>query len=887
MSNDSRRIEAIPRKWDDLSETQKTAAESVAKWLVDALDAVPKVKEINEDRRKDRYGIPSPTLDTNRHSQLAFIDGDRGTGKSSVLLSLMDLTSRDDQNKESLSDAVQRLYDRRRRVIWLETLDMEPLSKGINLFAAILARLERILDAKMKVISPLSAVLGSKSPLAEVVTNLAQLQNDAALVWERPAGCEHKGDAQARALSTMQAERAGLNLHGRFAEVMNGLAWLVASDNSEQDHIFVLPVDDFDLAPAHCLELLRLIRMVTTPRLFFLVAGNIRIAETVLKLKTEGELWKLADSKGSNSTEILNSAWEIAANNLRKLLPPGQRARLAAISLTDALELKIGEDDKTLRQELDALKVLRFREMAKDRKISFSELFLLEHQIPSESAQWLSGTHRQVIDIYRILKSFGEVSIKDKSENEFNRRVVGSVLEELRRQIKEEWQLPYAVRDRLDKALDGYRNGTVDFETNITVEYEFIRAPVSTKFEYEKLKSSVASGPPRVFARGADQTSPRRQKNELNEKQQKEDDEQTQTLGVELPRRLAAGILLAHDLLAGLDGSDQRQRPLPYTQSDPAPGVWARWGTGEQYTDIIWPMPRWRTFRDCERFDRHWRRYVSEAEEKQCGLAWLTSILEVVLDEPYRDDWRNQTSLRLIKLLGRFIQVVENSELYPIVDLELYRNTLARVVVLFAPENETHLSIDILVSVREYLQKDVTIMENIRRMRAQDFFSASKGGKINTETGATLCANISPVLAYLHVLPKELRMNLTRKILQSDYSNKEKLKNILMNDNIMIIFRSDDNKLEYLINFLKSDEIEDDLNDIFLQKEPPKNALAVVRQSDKRIINSEPEHLKKLIMVLDAVVNGLKHPFNNFLEGAFIPTERDLEPFKRDAEPSP
>ena len=108
-----------------------------------------------------------------------------------------------------------------------------------------------------------------------------------------------------------------------------------------------------------------------------------------------------------------------------------------------------------------------------------------------------------------------------------------------------------------------------------------------------------------------------------------------------------------------------------------------------------------------------------------------------------------------------------------------------------------------------------------------------------------------------------------------------------MNDNIMIIFRSDDNKLEYLINFLKSDEIEDDLNDIFLQKEPPKNALAVVRQSDKRIINSEPEHLKKLIMVLDAVVNGLKHPFNNFLEGAFIPTERDLEPFKRDAEPSP
>ena len=172
MSQYTRRLEAIPLSWDALSEQQRNAVEAASGWLVDAMTPLK--------NRPDESHKSGPVLDRNRRSQIGFIDGDRGMGKSSVLLTLQALTTEDvffaEDNAKSPADkdrakilvenraryfpsTMKLHYQERSHIVWLETLDMEPLSKGVNLFAAILARIEHELDTHLNKLPPMAAAL--------------------------------------------------------------------------------------------------------------------------------------------------------------------------------------------------------------------------------------------------------------------------------------------------------------------------------------------------------------------------------------------------------------------------------------------------------------------------------------------------------------------------------------------------------------------------------------------------------------------------------------------------------------------------------------------------------------------------------------------------------
>jgi hypothetical protein len=46
--------------------------------------------------------------------------------------------------------------------------------------------------------------------------------------------------------------------------------------------LFVLPIDDLDLNPTACLAVLNLLRVVSVPRLFTVVLGDLEVAEVVV-----------------------------------------------------------------------------------------------------------------------------------------------------------------------------------------------------------------------------------------------------------------------------------------------------------------------------------------------------------------------------------------------------------------------------------------------------------------------------------------------------------------------------------------------------------------------------------------------------------------------------
>ncbi|TAN67307.1 MAG: hypothetical protein EPN17_11390 [Methylobacter sp.] len=833
MSQNSLRIEAIPLTWDSLSEFQRNAVEAVSKCLVDAIDAVPS---------KDRQDHSIPKLDRNRRSQLVFIDGDRGTGKSSVLLTLQDLK---EMTKDSgtLPESVELLKDKLNRVVWLETLDMEPLSKGANLFAAILARIAKELDTNMSNLPPLAAAFGEQDSYADVQSQLQQLQNDAAIVWDRLDGNGHGVDPQTRALWVMQAEKAGLDLNHRIGKVLEGIAREFRTFK-DKPPLFVLPVDDFDLAPAHCLELLRLIRMVTTPRLFFVVAGNTRIAETVLKLRCAGQLQSLSEGFSSSYTnEIKDCAAEIAINNMRKLIPPGQRVRLAELRLEEALDIgaittENSAKDKTvkksphkeilegsLREKLNALRFEVNQAPTNANTMSFLQFLLLDDFSVGSyatNAEWLAGTPRQVLDYVENFSHLVDLGARNGTYNGknrhdgslFNDRLLVALLEDIQRLINEEWRLTYIQREWLADMLDPSVSTSINLKANLIISQNFQEQRLR-EFEGGEIVNFNPTSTD-VHINGKNQETP-----------------------VLVSRRLGSGLLFVHDFAVSLWGGYFRHSPLTY-ETILGSRIFATWKIeAENFFQIRWCSPDWWTFRDFERFTVHWSLHSGQCDG-QYGSAWLAATLEVVLNEKCQAGSSGLNPVRL----GEFITTVVEEKPTRTARRLLRESCLVIVALLFAPESMSELNADYWSFLNKALN-EAEIKGRIQKTRKQWLAEFLKLVGINISQNEELYAMLAPKLAWEYVI------NDIQKYLEGQdfILRKEVTKKV----NKKASYSLDDLNLTSRLNYSDT---------------PSSNFLTELQAKIENINPDELDTLKERIKYAEFVVSMHNHPINQLMENA-------------------
>lgn len=129
-----------------------------------------------------------------------------------MLLSIRGLLC-DEKQVEGLSEPVRQLSERRRKVVWLETLDMEPLAEGTNLFAAILARVGAKLEAVRGRYSPMGAILDDRDRYQRAIDALHQVQTNVVRIWDGTfrTRAAHV-DPQAFAAEVIESERAGIDL---------------------------------------------------------------------------------------------------------------------------------------------------------------------------------------------------------------------------------------------------------------------------------------------------------------------------------------------------------------------------------------------------------------------------------------------------------------------------------------------------------------------------------------------------------------------------------------------------------------------------------------------------------------------------------------------------
>jgi hypothetical protein len=251
-----------------------------------------------------------------------------------------------------------KISDIRGRIIWLEPIDMETIPIGANLLASILVRVE---DAIARLGNVGRAGKSSKSTeymgpgLLEsgpeyhsIMLDLQRVQNAIALAWE--GNLQQRSsqiDPDAYAVELLRSENARLSVNKNLDEVLNMIARKISWAANIHNPVFLLPVDDLDLNPLACLELLRLLRMISVPRIFSLILGDIYIAEIVMNLKLSGDLAQVAN-QGVRSPQLLSlraeeiaaAAGEVSANAMRKLIPPNQRIFLENMDVVEALKFK-------------------------------------------------------------------------------------------------------------------------------------------------------------------------------------------------------------------------------------------------------------------------------------------------------------------------------------------------------------------------------------------------------------------------------------------------------------------------------------------------------------------------------------------------------------------
>ncbi|MEM7476377.1 MAG: hypothetical protein AAF483_15395 [Planctomycetota bacterium] len=315
--------------WKTLNESQRDAFRRVLYMLEEAIEHIPD----GEDLLSHEY--PS-LVQPYRSSRVAFINGTRGSGKSSVMLSLIEATIKETGQIPYVSKRPEKfekaLRTAHKHVIWLEPIDLDPLPSPFSLIPSILDRVKQALTRLKS-----SRGKGSSIELNEYESTIAfqNLYVHAALAWDSNIEARKAElDPESYAIEMQSTNESRLSFNQQFDNLLVELTKTQFSRLGFEKPLFVVPIDDFDLHPRASQQILRMLRMLATPRVFYLLLGDVQILELMSDLNISSEFGREVpvnipmDTLGIQPQQIAKLAGAVSRNALRKLLPSEQRVRL-------------------------------------------------------------------------------------------------------------------------------------------------------------------------------------------------------------------------------------------------------------------------------------------------------------------------------------------------------------------------------------------------------------------------------------------------------------------------------------------------------------------------------------------------------------------------------
>ena len=335
-----------------------------------------------------------PRIEPQRESRVILIDGPRGSGKTSVLLTLLDFWSRLLLREAPRSTPTWPTPPH--PIVPVGLIDLQALPASTNLALHIASALRQIIEAmEGQTGGQPPAPPWHPSPQRELASRRQwrQFFKAAAVGWasnllER----QRELDREAFALELEQAERERLDVTRCFYDLISALVedlqkWRELP-TSEQPFL-VVSIDDADMNPDFSVGLLSLLHALYHPRLAFLLTGTNELIQIMLRTQRFGTLcgpMHAVDLDKTAAAELQHEADLLAWRTYQKLLPEHQRCRIK--------ELPPPERFMRMREVLDRA-ALRTDEELVGQPASLSTYFTLAPQ----TTEALPATMRGIIDL--------------------------------------------------------------------------------------------------------------------------------------------------------------------------------------------------------------------------------------------------------------------------------------------------------------------------------------------------------------------------------------------------------------------------------------------------------------------------------------------------------
>ncbi|RZO63562.1 MAG: hypothetical protein EVA89_06920 [Sandaracinaceae bacterium] len=286
-------------------------------------------------------------LDRERTNKVLLIDGARGSGKTTILLHVLD------QLRKSET------------IVPVALVDLDTLPASTPLLAHLVAELCKVrlrIDGNGEVLSrawhELAAVIGSSWPgnLPERRPHLDPVDYS----------CELEDSARRR-----------LDLASRFREFMGYLAESLIAKKPGRNPLFVISIDDADMQPGLLPELAHALRLLWHPRLAFVLTGDVSLFRGGLRGWYSGAVKWGGEGKDGVRAALAD---QIAEEVLTKTIPLTHRIRVEERSPSQRFKVltdRLGEGRLSERVE----QTFKYHELTRALPSQFRELSQVTDQI--------------------------------------------------------------------------------------------------------------------------------------------------------------------------------------------------------------------------------------------------------------------------------------------------------------------------------------------------------------------------------------------------------------------------------------------------------------------------------------------------------------------------
>lgn len=346
------RLEAGSFAYDNLTSQQKRAFEQALQFVHGV--AARAWENPDERGRPADVDLFLPCVDPPRANHVLLIDGGRGSGKTSVMLTLLQVWSAEvrrkpDPIREGLSSDHRKMLEPSGSIVPVGMLDIQPLPKSASLLLHLASPFQRIVEV-MERRAPMVRAEKSVRWEPDASPDLASRREwrnfvrAVGLGWEENVQRRASSiDVETYAMELEQAERERLDIRTSFARFMNAL---VADYKSWASlpipPLFVLPIDDADMNPGRVVELLEMLRTLWHPRCVFLVTGDSNLFLTtlrghylgLLRAPIAGAAAQDNDLEGLDDSDIPQ---RLAQQVYDKVIPESQRLDMQALDPEERL----------------------------------------------------------------------------------------------------------------------------------------------------------------------------------------------------------------------------------------------------------------------------------------------------------------------------------------------------------------------------------------------------------------------------------------------------------------------------------------------------------------------------------------------------------------------